>query len=136
MKGSVQIHHPYKKNNSTHISCWWGVSRMSFNHEGQHYIAANIIRFYGIKINTSIFVVESLKTKEVFMWLAAHQGDIKVTLWQNHDIQWKGTEDTLKVISPWAELAGFMDYGHCVKEVSLNHRWLDKDLMVTRHLKL
>lgn len=55
---------------------------MSFNYKGQHYIAANIIRFYGIKINTSIFVVESLKTKEVLeiMWLAAHQGDIKVTL--------------------------------------------------------
>lgn len=34
------------------------------------------------------------------------------------------------------ELADFMDYGHCVKEISLNHRWLDKDLMVTRHLKL
>lgn len=34
------------------------------------------------------------------------------------------------------ELAGFMDYGRRVIEVSLNHRWLDKDLMVTRHLKL
>lgn len=34
------------------------------------------------------------------------------------------------------ELAGFMDYGHRVREVSLNHRWLDKDLMVTRRLKL
>lgn len=34
------------------------------------------------------------------------------------------------------ELAGFMDYGRSVIEVSLNHRRLDKDLMVTRHLKL
>lgn len=34
------------------------------------------------------------------------------------------------------ELAGFMDYGLRVTEVSLNHRRLDKDLMVTRHLKL
>ena len=34
------------------------------------------------------------------------------------------------------ELADFMAYGHHVTEVSLNHKWLDKDLMVTRHLKL
>lgn len=34
------------------------------------------------------------------------------------------------------ELADFMDCGHCGEEVSLNHRWLDEDLMVTRHLKL
>jgi hypothetical protein len=34
------------------------------------------------------------------------------------------------------ELADFMEYGHHVTEVRLNHRWLDKDLMVTRILKL
>lgn len=34
------------------------------------------------------------------------------------------------------ELVDFMDYGFCGKEVVLNYRWFDKDLMVIRYLKL
>lgn len=83
------------------------------------------------------FAVESLN--EIGLWsheVGCSQGDTKVTLGQKHGIQWMNRRHIESNFPMGKELADFMDHRHRVKEVSLNHRLLDKDLMVTRHLKL